>query len=42
MPTYGYVLEQSTEQETAMSLEEIMDGKDSVVTFDHWFMFYVY
>ena len=30
---YGYVLEQSTEQESVMSLEEIMDGKDSVVDF---------
>ena len=37
-PTYGYVLEQSTEQESVMSLEDLMGGKDSV-TFDHCSMF---
>ena len=38
VPTYGYVLEQSTEQESVMSLEDMMGGKDSV-TFDHCSMF---
>ena len=38
MPTYGYVLEQSTQQESVMSLEDMMDGKDSV-SFDHCSMF---
>ena len=38
VPTYGYNLEQSTEQEIVMSLEDIMGGKDSV-TFDHCSMF---
>ena len=32
--TYGYKLEQSTEQKSVVSLEEMMGGKDSV-TFDH-------
>ena len=38
VPTYGYKLEQSTEQESVMSLEKLMDGKDSV-TSDHCSMF---
>ena len=48
MPTYGYVLEQSSQQESVleqssqqesvMSLEDMMGGKDSV-TFDHCSMF---
>jgi len=38
VPTYGYILEQSTEQESVMSLEEMMGGKDSV-TFDHCSIF---
>ena len=38
VPTYGYKLEQSTEQESVMSLEDMMGGKDSV-TFDHCSMF---
>ena len=38
VPKYGYVLEQSTEQESVMSLEDMMGGKDSV-TFDHCSMF---
>jgi len=36
--TYGYKLEQSTEQESVMALEELMDGEDRV-TFDHCSMF---
>ena len=37
--TYGYKLEQSTEQESVMALESLMeDGEDSV-TFDHCSMF---
>ena len=35
---YGYKLEQSTEQENVLSLEDMMGGKDSV-TFDHCSMF---
>ena len=38
VPTYGYVLEQSTEQKSVVSLEDMMGGKDSV-TFDHCSMF---
>jgi len=38
VPTYGYKLEQSTEQESVMSLEDMMEGEDSVV-FDHCSMF---
>ena len=38
VPTYGYVLEQSSEQESVMSLEDMMEGEDSVV-FDHCSMF---
>ena len=36
--TYGYKLEQSTSQESVMSLEALMDGEDSV-TLDHCSMF---
>eukprot|EP00985_Skeletonema_marinoi_P001139 scaffold459_cov78-Skeletonema_marinoi.AAC.9 len=36
--TYGYRLEQSTSQESVMSLEALMDGEDSV-TLDHCSMF---
>eukprot|EP00984_Skeletonema_dohrnii_P015597 scaffold6773_cov115-Skeletonema_dohrnii-CCMP3373.AAC.7 len=36
--TYGYKLEQSTSQESAMSLDDLMDGDDSV-TLDHCSMF---
>uniref|UniRef100_A0A7S2L9B4 Uncharacterized protein n=1 Tax=Skeletonema marinoi TaxID=267567 RepID=A0A7S2L9B4_9STRA len=36
--TYGYKLEQSTSQESVMSLEALMDGKDRV-TLDHCSMF---
>ena len=36
--TYGYKLEQSTSQANVVALEELMDGKDSVV-FDHCSMF---
>lgn len=36
--TYGYKLEQSTSQESVMSLEALMDGGDSV-TLDHCSMF---
>ena len=35
---YGYKLEQSNEQESVMSLDDLMDGNDSV-TFDHCSMF---
>ena len=35
---YGYKLEQSNEQASIMSLDDLMDGKDSV-TFDHCSMF---
>ena len=35
---YGYKLQQSTTQESVMSLEELMGGEDSVV-FDHCSMF---
>ena len=35
---YGYKLEQSTEQENILSLEDMMEGEDSV-TFDHCSMF---
>jgi len=37
--TYGYKLEQSTSQESVMSLEALMDGEDSVLTLDHCSMF---
>ena len=36
--TYGYELKQSTEQESVLSLEDLMEGKESV-TFDHCSMF---
>ena len=36
--TYGYKLEQSTSQESVMSLEALVDGEDSV-TLDHCSMF---
>jgi len=36
--TYGYKLDQSTSQESVMSLEALMDGEDSV-TLDHCSMF---
>ena len=36
--THGYKLEQSTEQETVVALESLMNGQDSV-TFDHCSMF---
>ena len=36
--TYGYKLEQSTSQESELSLEALMDGEDSV-TLDHCSMF---
>ena len=36
--TYGYKLEQSTSQESVMSLEALMNGEDSV-TLDHCSMF---
>eukprot|EP00985_Skeletonema_marinoi_P001132 scaffold459_cov78-Skeletonema_marinoi.AAC.2 len=36
--TYGYKLEQSTSQESVMSLEALMDGEDSV-TLDHCSIF---
>lgn len=36
--TYGYKLEQSTEQETVMALESLMNGQESI-TFDHCSMF---
>ena len=36
--TYGYKLEQSTEQESVVALESLMNGEDSV-TFDHCSMF---
>ena len=36
--TYGYKLEQYTSQANVVALEELMDGKDSVV-FDHCSMF---
>ena len=36
--TYGYKLEQSTDQESVMALEALMDGEDNV-TFDHCSMF---
>ena len=35
---YGYKLEQSTEQENVLSLEDMMEGENSV-TFDHCSMF---
>ena len=35
---YGYKLQQSTSQESVMSLEDLMGGEDSVV-FDHCSMF---
>eukprot|EP00984_Skeletonema_dohrnii_P008458 scaffold3108_cov102-Skeletonema_dohrnii-CCMP3373.AAC.7 len=38
--TYGYKLEQSTSQESVMSLEALMDGEDSV-TLDHCSMLYI-
>jgi len=37
-PIYGYKLEQSTEQAGVMSLESLMEGRNSV-TFDHCSMF---
>ena len=36
--TYGYELKQSTEQESVLSLEDLMEGVESV-TFDHCSMF---
>ena len=36
-PTYGYKLEQSTDQQSVMSLEELMNGEGA--TFDHCSMF---
>ena len=36
--TYGYELKQSTEQESVLSLEDLMEGEESV-TFDHCSMF---
>ena len=36
--TYGYKLEQSTSQESGMSLDSLMDGEDSV-SLDHCSMF---
>ena len=35
---YGYKLEQSTDQESVVALESLMNGEDSV-TFDHCSMF---
>ena len=37
-PIYGYKLEQSTEQESVLSLKDVMEGEDSV-TVDHCSMF---
>ena len=37
--TYGYRLEQSTDQEGVVALEELMDGDEDSVTFDHCSMF---
>ena len=37
-PIYGYKLEQSTEQESVLSLKDMMEGEESV-TFDHSSMF---
>ena len=36
--TYGYELKQSTEQESVLSLDDLMEGEESV-TFDHCSMF---
>eukprot|EP00984_Skeletonema_dohrnii_P013625 scaffold5649_cov143-Skeletonema_dohrnii-CCMP3373.AAC.1 len=36
--TYGYKLDQSSSQESVMSLEALLDGEDSV-TLDHCSMF---
>ena len=38
-PIYGYKLEQSTEQESVVSLEDLMEGGEDRVTFDHCSMF---
>ena len=38
-PIYGYKLEQSTEQESVLSLKDVMEGEEDSVTFDHCSMF---
>ena len=38
-PIYGYKLEQSTEQESVLSLNDVMEGEEDSVTFDHCSMF---